>query len=75
MGTLSCHGPELTILGGSAAWPEIEFEKNEGGGCCLEWTGSLVRLDPGEVSEWRVPWAKEEVVRSTKKKMGRAWGE
>ena len=35
----------------------------------------MVRLDPGEVSEWRVPWAKEEVVRSTKKKMGRAWGE
>jgi len=37
MGTLSCHGSELTILGGSAAWPEIEFEKNEGGGTV--WNG------------------------------------
>ena len=37
--------------------------------------GSLVRLDPGEVLEWGVLWIKEEVVRSTKKKMGREWAE
>jgi hypothetical protein len=47
MGTLSCHGPELTILGGSAAWPEIEFEKNEGGGVLSGMDGEL-----GQVGSW-----------------------